>query len=798
MSNTYKLQVQFETEHNKFNATSRAKDIARGFVENCDEVMSYTKTCNFTEGVKYEALVIKPLTRAVYLCLVNGEVNVNYMLTAISSLCEFNTEYTAGLLYLAVTNDLLNYDLPTQKFTLAQEIHPEDLTNMGKHDYPWPAVYQFKKLTNNFSNGSLTGKAGKSFIISRADPSAVFTINGVTYTLADCDFNLNNIDRLNAVKFTINHFPLEQLEDHIRDRKVDESYYDYETYRNQRINIQKYRGLISEEIGDLPVRFMHFYDRRGRVYPMGFHFNPQGNDYDKSLLSFAQGTKVPAGTEIRDPSTFKSAGSGREITTFNSLELLAIHITNLAGHDKKTYTERLTWFREVYSSENSIMDYLHDPVTKSTDSYASLTAASMEYIDIINGDSDTYHSVIQFDATASGPQIIAALMRSVPDAIATNVVATLERSDLYTKLYSQWSEHPDVRTRDIGEFNRKSFKDAIIPWFYGSSMVQKFLPEGTYNAFVEVAEKIIPGVVQYMRHFSLPLPEGTTHYGWVMPDGFVAHCPVISTEETNVYFCDSLCHIKLKVPYTYDKYHKGVAPNIIHSCDGYMVREITSALHMGPEVMAHMCEKLSKLSSSETDLQDLRLEVLDLIQENQRRKVFRHGLKLLSLAQQCGMLSVEILHDLTRSEDLWPVVELLIRDPKVSATALYTWLINRSKGASPYSSRRSVHDNFAAWFDFFNEYTEALSLTPLTTKEAVKAFTDISTIHDCFGGNGYNLNSIRKLYNLTMVRFCESWLLEKIHKDIFDVSWNQLTPGSQLSKGGLRRDMIINADYSLT
>lgn len=799
MSKNYDLQLQFETEHNKYSASSQAKTLARDFTVNNPSIIEFMTSYDKSLEYKANAFVISPLAKAVELCLINGEVSINYMFGSIVPMVDCDVTYAVNLITLAVENDLLDYDLDTHNFKFGGDMHPEDLIKMGKFEFPYPSVCPLKKLTSNFSNGSITGKAGRSFIISRADPDGLFYIGDTIFHEAECDFNLSNINRLNQVACRINTFPLEQIEDKVRERKPFEPGYKYEEYRRQKDLIVKFRGSIAEEIGDRDIYFMHYYDSRGRNYPVGYQFNPQGKDYDKSLITFANRTRVPAGTQLRDPSTLKSTRLSREFVTFNSLEYLAIHISNLAGHDKKTYAERLSWFQKVFASQDTAFTYLFDDVTRSMDSYASLAAASMEYLDIINGDSDSYGTIVQFDATASGPQLIGVILRSIPDAQVTNVVADSVRHDLYTALYKNFVADPMVAQSIDSDFDRKAFKEAVIPWFYGSSMVKDHLPENTYEIFVEVAEKIIPAVVKFMRHFTRPLPEGVTEYGWIMPDGFTVHCTVRESCKQVIRFYDAYHSISYKADKRYDKYHKGVAPNIIHSFDGFSVREVVSALNLGPETMSSICDKLNGFTATDSVQAELREQVLVLIRTSRRSKVFRHGLKLLSLAQECGYLSVEFLHDLTRNKNLWPVVQLLIEDPKASAKALHHWASSGCPDSvDPYLTSRSPHDNFAGWFDLFNEFKEALNLIPRDNAEALKAVSDISTIHDCFGGNGFNMNCIRKLYNLNMVRFCESWLLEKVHKDIYNVTWNELTPNDPLVKGNLTRKMIINSNYSLT
>ena len=67
------------------------------------------------------------------------------------------------------------------------------------------------------------------------------------------------------------------------------------------------------------------YDKRGRSYSQGYHINPQGNEYRKAILQFAD----------------------KELLTPEGKQYLLIDIANCLGYDKETWFKRRVEARKV-------------------------------------------------------------------------------------------------------------------------------------------------------------------------------------------------------------------------------------------------------------------------------------------------------------------------------------------------------------------------------------------------------------------------------------------------------------------
>lgn len=63
---------------------------------------------------------------------------------------------------------------------------------------------------------------------------------------------------------------------------------DQQEYYDQAVTFEKYKEqlkVLTEIIKDKPIYFNHKYDKRGRIYTVGYHFNTQGTSYEKACIN---------------------------------------------------------------------------------------------------------------------------------------------------------------------------------------------------------------------------------------------------------------------------------------------------------------------------------------------------------------------------------------------------------------------------------------------------------------------------------------------------------------------------------
>lgn len=158
------------------------------------------------------------------------------------------------------------------------------------------------------------------------------------------------------------------------------------------------------------IYFPHNLDFRGRVYPLPL-LNPQGTDFCKSLLEFADG--APLGD--------------------SGVAWLAIQGANCYGLDKKPLEERIAW---VYENTELILKTAKDPLTylewTETDSPWEFLAFCFEWADFMDQGPDyVSHIPVAFDGSCSGIQHFSAMLKDEIGGTAVNLVPDDKVHDIY-------------------------------------------------------------------------------------------------------------------------------------------------------------------------------------------------------------------------------------------------------------------------------------------------------------------------------------------------------------------------------
>lgn len=200
-------------------------------------------------------------------------------------------------------------------------------------------------------------------------------------------------------------------------------------YKNQKIDEKKADNprrttKLAEMFRDEPAIYTPwFLDTRGRLYPVVEGLSPQGPDYQKALLRSAK--SVPVNEDTRRDLLISIATACAEKGDDG------------IGIDKKDYFERLVWAEKFVQSDycRAMVDY---PMTyrrwmeKEVDEPFQFLAFCKEYYDIfVDEVKDTTDVFVFRDATNSGLQILAGLMRDEKSAFYTNVLVTEAPQDAY-------------------------------------------------------------------------------------------------------------------------------------------------------------------------------------------------------------------------------------------------------------------------------------------------------------------------------------------------------------------------------
>ncbi len=223
--------------------------------------------------------------------------------------------------------------------------------------------------------------------------------------------------------------------------------------------------------------------------------------------------------------------------------------------EKKTWDERLAHFTTINLDDPRIFKIASDPI--------GLRAAILAHNMTILGQPSGY--MISLDACSSGLQILSLLV-SCPKSFDLCGGKSDQCVDSYTAIYGAMNLH--------GVLTRKQVKAAIMTSLYGSVAT----PESTFGEHIDLFYETIEAMAPGAWDLNLGLQQlwdevsGST-YEWTMPDNFHACIETKDKEDKPFKFLEEDYKLSVNVDARPD-FHKGLGPNIIHSIDGMVVREM--------------------------------------------------------------------------------------------------------------------------------------------------------------------------------------------------------------------------------
>lgn len=245
-----------------------------------------------------------------------------------------------------------------------------------------------------------------------------------------------------------------------------------------------------------------------------------------------------------------------------SLEYLKSDIANNFGLDKETYEVKLQWFED---NKNNLIDLIPEAEEK-----ALFVAGIQAYENYLNDKPSGYP--ISLDAIASGMQFLSILSDCDKSAELCGIINNAEnkRPDPYTSLYKRFCDVLGVN----GKIERKHVKKAIMTALYGSeSTPKKIFGEDNYPLFLKIMEKFTPKAWKLNEYLITLHDKKAIENKWVLPDNFHVIIPLEDIEYSKVRFDNNIFEVATKVNKPVD-FSRAIAPNIVHSIDGFVVREI--------------------------------------------------------------------------------------------------------------------------------------------------------------------------------------------------------------------------------
>ena len=250
---------------------------------------------------------------------------------------------------------------------------------------------------SNFG-GYLNNELIKTPLINTNSDSKHKTIN--------IDILYKSINYMSQIKFEINNLLL----DFILSKKGEFLFSSKEDKKKPYDIILGQACLLRDREFYIPLRA----DFRGRIYTDSYYLNFQGDDFSKAIIQFREGEPLtPIGRRYLD------------IFTANSY--------NYEGINKNNYEERVKWTQENMEKILSL-----DPLfIKGAEKKFTFTALCLLYKQLEENPSYEVRLPILFDATCSGIQHLAGLLRDEELSREVNLQEQSESdsvADIYSKL----------------------------------------------------------------------------------------------------------------------------------------------------------------------------------------------------------------------------------------------------------------------------------------------------------------------------------------------------------------------------
>ena len=269
-----------------------------------------------------------------------------------------------------------------------------------------------------------------------------------------------------------------------------------------------------------------------------------------------------------------------EFQTFTGLEYLMIDIASNYGLDKESWDDRIQWTRAQTKELETIASMTQEELKANppkllteAESPALFYAGIMAREAARQGKPTGYP--ISLDATASGLQILSILSGCEKSARLCNVIPSSlthdDREDAYTNLYVGMKS----RSKLLSNLSRAEAKDAIMTSLYGSVAIpKKYFGEGeSLEVFYQTLQEDIPGAWKLNLGLQgLWNPHAKSH-DWVLPDNFHAHVKEMNLVDRFVQFRGYPSSVQVRRNQG-SPTGLSLCPNIIHSIDGMVVREL--------------------------------------------------------------------------------------------------------------------------------------------------------------------------------------------------------------------------------
>lgn len=191
-----------------------------------------------------------------------------------------NSQQTIEMIKKCAEADLCDWSPITEEFIIRIDVTEDVKQDLDRYQYPLPMVVEPREIRNNHQTGYITSACQGSVILKKNHH--------------DDDVCLDHLNRVNKIKFRINHDVAQQIHNTWSGLDKPKEGETIQSFKMRQAQFKKYDEtckdiFVHAEIAGGTFYLTHKYDKRGRVYSQGYHVNYQGNTWNKATIEFAEG-----------------------------------------------------------------------------------------------------------------------------------------------------------------------------------------------------------------------------------------------------------------------------------------------------------------------------------------------------------------------------------------------------------------------------------------------------------------------------------------------------------------------------
>jgi len=276
--------------------------------------------------------------------------------------------------------------------------------------------------------------------------------------------------------------------------------------------------------------------------------------------------------------------------TEQGLKWLMVDIANTYGNDKATTEEQVAWV-----NNNATVLEAHTPEAESPYEYMNAVNALRQH-----QRGEPVKHMMYVDCSNQALQLYGVLTADYDTAYICNLSSGSVRTDAYGLLAEQMNIEFNT---DI--FNRKNCKKALMTTLYGKRHAEMVIlnemnislediavllnvdmtdnPDWLADKFTHAMSVIAPKAMEAMEKIQALNDERIDTYYWTMPDGLNVKYDV---KRDIQYEAERTSKSGIRFSFSTDtsiyggtKFNAGMAPNVIHSVDGYVARQLIRSMN---------------------------------------------------------------------------------------------------------------------------------------------------------------------------------------------------------------------------